>query len=157
MNKKILVSALVGVAAIAMLAGFGGGPGHFGGPFGGGHFDAKKAYRFISFRVDNALDDLKANDAQRKEVNAIKDDVFNDAIKLKEGQEAAHKELAAQWDAAQVDKARVHAVVDERIDALRAFAHKAADAAIRLHDVLTPEQRSQLKAQAQAHRGPRGE
>jgi periplasmic protein CpxP/Spy len=153
MNKKILISALVGVAAVALLAGF--GPGHAGPGFG--HFDSKKAYRFLSFKVDNTLDDLKANDAQRKEVNALKDELFNEGMKLKEGQDAAHKELAAQWDAEKVDRARVHSLLDERIDAFRAFAHKAADSAIRLHDLLTPEQRSQLKALAAARHGAHAE
>jgi len=141
MTKKILISALVGVSAIVLLAGF--GPGHRGG---GGPFDPERAYRFISFRVDSKLDDLKATDAQRQQVHALKEDLFNEGKKLHEGQEAARKELMAQWDADRVDANRVHKIVDERLDAFRAFAHKAADAAIRLHDTLSPEQRAQLKA-----------
>jgi len=146
MNKKIVISALAGVSALVLLAGFGPGRMHHGGPF-----DAKKAYRFISYRVDNKLDDLKATDAQKQQVNAIKDSLFNEGVALKAAHDTAHKELLAQWDSPRVDNARVHALVDERLDALRGFAHKAVDAAIKVHDLLTPDQRAQLKAE-----GPHG-
>jgi Spy/CpxP family protein refolding chaperone len=147
MNKKILLVAAVGVGAIAMLAGF--GPGRFGP----GQMDPQKAYRFLSFKVDSALDDVKATEAQRTQVNAVKDDLYKEGLKLKEGQDAARKELVAQWQAPKVDAARVHAVVDERIDAVRGFAHRAADAAIRIHDLLSSEQRAQLKASLPQHGG----
>jgi len=149
MNKKILISALLGVTAIALLAGF--GPGHRGGS----PFDPERAYRFISFRVESKLDDLKATDAQRKQVNALKEDLFNEGKKLHEGQETARQELMAQWDSERVDSNRVHRIVDERVDAFRAFAHKAVESAIRLHDTLSTEQRAQLKADM-PHPGGRG-
>jgi protein CpxP len=38
----------------------------------------------------------------------------------------------------------VHALVDARMDAFRAFAHKVADAALEAHRILTPEQRQQV-------------
>jgi len=148
MNKKILVSVVAGVTAIVMLAGFGPGRGWRGGPF-----DQKRAYRFVTFQVDSKLEDLNATDAQKTQVNALKDELFNEALKLREDHQATRTELLAQWDAQQVDSKRVHQIVDERFDAFRAFAHKVADSAIRLHDLLTPEQRAQVKAQMPRHGG----
>jgi Spy/CpxP family protein refolding chaperone len=147
MNKKILVSVLAGVSAIVMLAGFTGGGWRHGGPF-----NPERAKRAVSFHVDNKLEDLKATDAQKAQVNALKDELFDEALKLKDSNQASKKELMAQWDAQRVDSGRVHQIVDERLDAFRAFAHKVADSAIRLHDLLTPEQRTQLKA-SMPHRG----
>jgi periplasmic protein CpxP/Spy len=153
MNKKLLLLLAVAVSAIALLAGF--GPGH---GFGMGKMDPKKVYRFLTFRVDSLLDDIKATDAQRTQVNTIKDDLFAEAQKLKAGHEEVHHDLMSQWDAAQVDAAKVHAAVDKQLDAVRAFAHRAADAAIRLHDLLTPEQRAQVKQHVQhAHGHGHGE
>lgn len=144
--KKIAFAAVLGLSAIVMLAGFGGHHGH--GPFGE---DPAKLHRFIDFRINSALDDIKATDDQRKQVNAIKDDLFAEGIKLHQGQKAAKAELVAQWEAASPDAAKVHSVVDERIDALRAFTHKAADAAIRVHNLLSPEQRAELRSEMPGH------
>jgi len=116
------------------------------------HGGEKKAYRFISMRIDNALDDVKATDAQRTQVNAIKDDLFEQGKGLKAGMESSRDELKAQWNAPKADPVKVHQIVDERMDALRAFAHKAADGVIKLHDLFTPEQRNQLaKMHEQMH------
>ena len=140
MNKKMLLVAVLGLGAMAVLAGF-------GGRFGHQRMNPKKAYRLVSAMVENKLDDIDATDAQRTQVNALKDDLFAEAKKLREGHRAARQELAGQWESERVDSQRVHAVVDQQLDALRAFAHQAADAAIKLHGLLSPEQRVQLGRQ----------
>jgi periplasmic protein CpxP/Spy len=114
-----------------------------GGPPG----DAKKAYRFISMKVENMLDDVSATEPQRQQVHDIKDELFEEGKALKLGMEGSRTELRAQWLAPQMDRARVNQLVDERIDALRAFAHKAADGLVRAHDIFTADQRQQLAKQ----------
>ena len=42
------------------------------------------------------------------------------------------------------DAKKLHALVDERVDEMRALAHQAVDSAIELHGVLTPEQRAEI-------------
>lgn len=139
---KYAVTAVVGMLAVVMLAGWGGRAA------GGFAKDPQRMKRFISFRVDSMLDDIKANDAQRAQVNQIKDRLFNEGVKMIEGQQEARKTLVAEWDSANPNASKIHAVVDERIDTFRAFAHKLADAAIEVHRVLTPEQRAALKSEA---------
>jgi periplasmic protein CpxP/Spy len=139
--KKVLSSTAV-LAALAagfvLLTGFRGGCG------GHHHADAAQVDKMITAHLDDALEDLKATDAQRTQVLALKDKLLNDAAALHQGQADAKKALVAQWDSATPDRAAVHALVDARIDAIRAFAHEAADAGLDLHGILTPEQRAQI-------------
>jgi len=111
----------------------------------------KHVMRFISAHVENMLDDVQATDAQRKDVEQLKEQVFTDGKAFHAGMETAHEELRAQWKAAQPDKVRVHQIVDERVDAVRGFAHKLADSALKLHDLLTAEQRQKLQAMHEEH------
>ncbi len=135
MTKK---SALpVALAASALLLAIPAGCGRH-------HPDPARVDRFVTAHLDDALDDLDATAPQRTRVHELKDKLLKDGAALHQGQRDARKELVAQWDSAAPDAARVHALVDARIDAIRAFAHQAADAGLELHGLLTPEQRAKV-------------
>lgn len=156
-TKQAILTAALAVGAILALAGFayGGGPesGHHRPGFGIGHRPSpEKLRKFLTFKVNDTLDDLKATEAQRREVNAVKDQLFDQAKSLFTEREELHEQLAAQWNSAQPDAKQVHALIDQRADELRAFAHSAADAMLKVHGVLTPEQRAQLSKEL-AERG----
>jgi len=139
--KKVLSS----IAVLAVLAaGFVLLTGFRGGCHGHHHADAASVDKMITAHLDDTLDDLKATDAQRAQVLALKDKLVKDGVALHQGQADAKKALVAQWDSATPDRAAVHALVDARIDAIRAFAHQAADAGLDLHGILTPDQRAQI-------------
>jgi Spy/CpxP family protein refolding chaperone len=104
---------------------------------------------FVTERVDDALDDLDATAPQRERILAIKDRLLAEGTKAHAGRDALHTELLAMWSADAVDRARLHAIVDERIEAMRAFAHAAADGVAEAHDVLTPEQRAEVAKKAE--------
>lgn len=135
--KRALIAAagLLGVVALA------GWAGHCGAPRG--HDPAKMA-AFVTDRVDDTLDDLDATDAQRKQIHAIKDRLLAKGAALHQGGEAVHAEVLAQWQSANPDRARLHALVDERFEAMRALAHEAVDGGVEAHGILTPEQREKL-------------
>ena len=86
---------------------------------------------------------------QKKQVQVVTDKLFADAEPLIEGQDAARDQAIAQWNSPNPDSTKVHAIVDERIDAVRAFAHRVADGALELHKILTPDQRAKLGKQLQ--------
>ncbi len=140
MKKGILFGGVL-VAALALLAGFAANH----------ELRPKRAYGFLSYRVNSILDEIKASDSQRAQVNAIKDELFKDGLALKQANQALRKELIAQWDSEMVDSAKIHALVNERVEAFRAFATKAADDAVKVHDLLTVEQRAQLKQEFEEH------
>lgn len=152
-NKKRIVAAVVGVAAVGLLAGFGGKAAAYGRHHG---MNPEKAYKFLTFKVDSALDDIKATPEQRAQINQVKDELFKEGGQLRADHDAVRALVMEQWDSPTVDAAKIHRTLDERIDAFRAMAHKAADGAIKVHDVLTPEQRAALKAKL-PERGERGE
>jgi Spy/CpxP family protein refolding chaperone len=105
--------------------------------------------KFVTERVDDALDDIDATPAQREKIHAVKDRLLAQGTKLHGDHAALRAELLTMWKADQVDRTRLHAIVDARIDAMRAFAHAAADGAADAHDVLTPEQRAKVAKKAE--------
>jgi Spy/CpxP family protein refolding chaperone len=136
---KKTVPVLVGLAAVFLLAtGFRGG-------CGGGHrHDPASIDRMVTSHLEDVLDDLDATEAQKVQVMVIKDRLLQQGAALRQGSRETKRELVAQWDSAAPDRARVHALIDARIDAMRAFAHQAADAGVDLHGILTPEQRAKI-------------
>jgi Spy/CpxP family protein refolding chaperone len=135
--NRILI-ALAGAAGLIALAGFG----RCGHP---NPHDPAQVSAFVTDRVDDALDDLNATDAQRQQVHAVANRLLAKGLELRKDGEPVHAEVLAQWQSTTPDRARLHALVDQRIDALRAFAHEAVDAGIEVHGILTPEQRARVE------------
>ena len=135
---KKTVPVLLGLAALFALAtGFRGG-------CGGHRHDPAAIDRMVTSHLEDALDDFEATPAQKAQVMTLKDRLLQQVVVLRQGSQETKKELLAQWDSASPDRARVHALIDARVDAMRAFAHEAADAAVDLHGILTPEQRAKI-------------
>jgi protein CpxP len=142
--KKILWTTLtlaVFAAGTLALTAF-RGP-HRGGP--------ERMERFVSSRLDDLLDDVRASDAQRQQIQSIKDKVVADAKALRAGHGDVHRELLAQWQLDTPDAARVHAIVEGRADAMKGFADEVTDAVLQVHAILTPEQRAQVAKKMQRH------
>jgi periplasmic protein CpxP/Spy len=140
MKEKIpLVMAIA--AGFALLTGFAFHGGW--GPGARGH-DPARMGQMVTAHLDEVLDDLKATDAQRTQILALKDKLLQDGQQRFAANRDAHQKLVAEWDSAQPNPAQIHAIIDARIDALRAMAHETADAAIQFHGILTPEQRAQV-------------
>jgi protein CpxP len=146
--KKIAAVAGASVAALAafvLLTGFRGACGW------GRHRTPADVQAFVDGRVMDALGRVDATPEQRAQVKQIVDRVVADGLKLRDSHGDLHRELVAQWDAATPDAAQVHALVDQRVDAMRALAHEAADAAIQVHGILTPEQRAKVSQRLHEH------
>ncbi len=110
--------------------------------------------KMVRTRVDRALEEVDATAPQKERVQQLEKQLLTDAKPVVEQGLATRQSLIEQWKSSTVDSARVHALLDAQFDSARGFAHKAADAAIELHNLLTPEQREKLSAQAaerQAH------
>ncbi|MFL5345940.1 MAG: Spy/CpxP family protein refolding chaperone [Hyalangium sp.] len=134
--KKIAIAASA-VLAVVLLSGFRGGG-------WGGHRDPERIKQFITWKVDDKLEDLNATDAQKQTVHAVKDRLFEQGKQLAEEHQATRQEVLTQLESDTPDAQRLHSLVDARIDAVRAFAHQVVDAALEVHRALTPEQRKQL-------------
>jgi protein CpxP len=135
--KKSLAFGLALAATFTVLTGFRGcghRPSH----------DPAQMAAHVTARLDSTLDDLEATPAQRQQIQAIKDRLLASAQTLHATRQADRAAALAEWDAASPDRAKIHALVDQRADALRAMAHQAVDAIADAHDVLTPEQRAKV-------------
>jgi len=142
-------TAVVGIAVLALAAV----TGVAAAAAQRGHRDPKQVHDFINRKVDRLMDQINATDAQRTQINQLKEKLFSEGMDLKSSQRALRRDLLADWDAPQVNADDVHARVDKQVEAFRAFAHDAANASIQLHDILTPEQRAQLKKELGSNMG----
>ncbi len=144
--KKTLALLAATAAGFALLTGFRGGG-------CGGHRtqDPAQVNAMVTEHLDEALDQLGATPAQRDQLHAIKDRLLAQAQQLRAGQQEARAAVLAEWKADRPDAAKLHALVDQRLDALRAVAHQAVDAGIEAHGILTPEQRAKVTARLEKH------
>ena len=143
--KRTVVVTVVGMVAVGLLAGFRWA--------GRGMHDPERVRQVITWKVDDALDGIEASDAQRQEVHRLKDSLLDEGRQLMVGHRESRGELLAQWESATPDAQRVHALVDGRVDAMRAFAHRVADALLEVHRLLTPAQRQEVAQHARERAG----
>ncbi|MBJ6759435.1 periplasmic heavy metal sensor [Myxococcaceae bacterium JPH2] len=147
MIKRIAI-ATTAVAAFVLLTGFAMRGGH-----PGWGRDPERMRQMVTWRLNDKLDDLNATPAQRQSIGAIKDRVFDDGKQLMEDQRAVRDEVVTQLESDAPDAQKLHALVDARIDAMRAFAHRITDAALEVHRTLTPAQRQELASEYREHTG----
>lgn len=138
--------ALVAVVAVVGLAGF--ACAHHGHPH-----DPAQIASMVNARVDDALDDLDATPDQRTKIHAIADRMLAAAQGAHASHAADRATVLAEWKADAPDRAKLHALVDARVDELRTLAHQAVDAGVDAHDVLTPAQREKVAKKAERWHG----
>jgi protein CpxP len=109
-----------------------------------GAFDLATADRRVTAHLDDLLDDVKATDAQRARIQGIKSRLLPELAALADSHHKAQQEVVAQLSSDHPDQARLHTLVDQQIEALRAAAHKSVDGLLEAHATLTPEQRAPL-------------
>lgn len=111
----------------------------------------ERAEQMVDWKVADAMDDLDATPQQTARAQALAKGLVVEAKPLvKQGLEARDT-LIAEWKTTRPDAAKVYAVVDAQLDAVRGLAHRVADAAIELHGLLTPEQRDEVAARIDKH------
>jgi len=138
---RIILMASVGAAAVLGLAGWRGEGGswcHRGGP------SPEQVEKYSALFVDRTLDDIDATDAQRTQIQAVRKDLLKEGMALKDQKRATHEDLLKILEVDKPDAAKLHALVDARIEDLRQLAHEAADSALEVHGTLNPEQRVKL-------------
>ncbi|QSQ13451.1 Spy/CpxP family protein refolding chaperone [Myxococcus landrumensis] len=146
MKKKLAIAGSA-VVAVVLLSGFAfrGAHGHCPNP--------ERIKQVVTWKLNDRLDDLDATDAQRESIHAVKDRLFTEGVQLAEEQHATRSEVVSQLESDKPDAQALHALVDARIEALRAFAHKATDAVLEVHGTLTPEQRKALASEYKERTG----
>jgi Spy/CpxP family protein refolding chaperone len=123
------------------------------GATGCGHHrhDPARMEKMVNGKVADALDDLKATPEQRQTITAATARLLASGKALRGDHRATVKEALGLWEAPTFDRARALALVDARVDAMRAMAHQAVEAAAEAHATLTPEQRAQVTKKLKRH------
>lgn len=112
----------------------------------GGGARAERMEKVVQWKVDDALDELDATQAQRERVQAITKDALAKAKPIAEQGQAASAALVTQWRSPAPDASAVHQLVDTQLETVRAFAHVLVDRGLEVHQLLTPKQRDQVSA-----------
>lgn len=134
MTKTLLFALLV---PAALAAGCGGARHH-------GEMDPVKMEHRVTEHLEDYLDDAKASDAQRARIREVKSRLVPEGVALATANRKAGREIATALASDSPDPARLHALIDQQLEATRAFAHKSLDGALEAHRTLTPEQRAPL-------------
>jgi periplasmic protein CpxP/Spy len=141
MTRKHIVLAVLGITSFVALTGFASARIHSMMPFG---HDPAKVAKFITWKVNDTLDDLKATDAQRAKVLAVKDRLLAQGQRLHTQHDAAHQQIEQQWLGNQMNVQELRTLADQQLNDLRVFIYQGIDAMAEVHDTLTPAQRTQL-------------
>jgi len=147
-NLKTKILVLVGgLAAIAMLSGFGPGGGF--SRFSDPQERFNRMQEFATKRVNETLDELNATPDQRAKILAIKDRALAQAKEQFE-QRRQQGQADKQWAIDQLtsntpDRNAIYAKVDAKADQFKSIGHQVVDALLEVNAVLTPTQRAQLK------------
>lgn len=137
-KKSLIFAAVAAVVALGATA-------VYAGPWFGGK-KAERAKTFVQWKVDDALDQLDANAAQRAEIKGLADRLVDSALTRFDDREALREELLALWQAPTADTEKARAVVFARIESVRALVHEGIDAAAQTHAALQPKQRQMVTA-----------
>jgi periplasmic protein CpxP/Spy len=146
MNAKKTATLFAALLLPLALAGACGGPRHHGG-----EVDLARVDRRVTDHLDDYLDDAKATPDQRTKILAIKSRLLPEGGALAQSHRKAQQELAAQLASDKPDGARLHALVDQQLEAVRAFAHKSVDGALEAHGTLSREQRAPVTKKLQRY------
>jgi protein CpxP len=135
--KKIVVAgalAFVAIPAVLVLAAFRQGSERRGA----------MTQKFLEWRINEKLGEIKATDAQKQQVMAIEQDLAREGHALRKGNRDFHKAILAELRKDSPDAAQVHALVNARAETMKAFADKVADGVLQVHGILTADQRAQV-------------
>ncbi|MER2565160.1 MAG: periplasmic heavy metal sensor [Myxococcaceae bacterium] len=105
--------------------------------------------KMVQWRMDDALDELDATQAQRERVQALTKVAIANAKPLAEQAKSTRAALMTEWKSATPDAAKVHQLVDTQLESVRSFAHTLTDKALEVHALLTPRQRDVLTEKAE--------
>lgn len=142
MQKKTLAVVIAGAVALAGTVAVAGVQGA----------KAERARQYMTWKMSDALDEIDATEAQRATAAKLADGLFDEGLKVRETKNKVRDGLVEQWKRDKADPSTVHALVDQLLGEVRTFAHKAADAAITFHDILTPEQRKEALERYESRR-----
>ncbi|MBI2373627.1 MAG: Spy/CpxP family protein refolding chaperone [Deltaproteobacteria bacterium] len=131
-TKKIAIIGTAFVVATTSVAAFAGdGRPGFGG-FG------------LHGRIEKLLRDLKLSDPQEDLLVDMRANAKAKRKEMRQKMGSSMSTLADELKKRDPDKKKLHALLDQQADAMRAHAHERLDEMLRFHGTLSDEQRATL-------------
>jgi Spy/CpxP family protein refolding chaperone len=112
-----------------------------------------RVYQRVSDRVEDVLEDIEASDQQRARIHDVKDRVFVDLLALRDSLRKVPRAALGELKKDEPNPDELHALIDKRVDELRATMHRTADNLLEAHATLSPEQRGQIVARIEERMG----
>jgi len=135
LTRTLSAAALIALGALggAATSALAGGPGGHGGPGGPGlhHFARTMA-------------SLDLTEAQMQAMVDLRDDIRADMMAAHREQKGEADAVLAQLESGRVDRAALHARVDEAAKSRMEMTHEVLDRVLDVYDTLTPAQKSEL-------------
>lgn len=151
MKTKLLIGA--GALAVVLAAGaWAMGPG-----WGGGHRGHMMKH-MISARIEDLEDEIQATPQQRQVIEQAKNEIVAALEARAKDRRAAHGQLMEALTGDKVNEAQLYAFADARAKDVQDLAKIIVPQIVKVHDVLTKEQRDKLAARIKARhdRGMQG-
>jgi len=148
----VLIVGLIAVGAFAIpraWAVMGPGWGHHGGCRG--ELTQETLDRHMDMASNLVLSAIDATDDQRVEVEAVLDGVAPETLRLHEEAEALKEALHDALSADELDTDEIERLRSESVALFDRGTNLALETFVELHDVLTPEQRAQIRDLIEEH------
>jgi periplasmic protein CpxP/Spy len=145
-NAMRFLTASVSAAAAAAVLAIG-----LLGCHGAQRHNPAEMRKFIGWKVNDTLDDLKATDAQRQAVNAAKEQILDRFQAATADHKRVVGELLVEWEKDAPDMAKVQSLLDAQLEQRRALMKATLDDVLSVHDALTPAQRAAVSAKLREH------
>ena len=109
----------------------------------GGHkkMSEKMMKRMIVGHVDDLMDEIDADDAQRARFTALAEGIADEALALKKAHKAREKTLLKELQKPSPDREKLHAQVEEKFDLFEDFVHRTLDKLLDAYETLDADQK----------------
>ncbi len=129
---------------------------HNGGPeafMSGKPMDKERMEQFADKRLQHMLDEVKANDAQKKQASTIVKASLEKGAPLAEKMRDNHLQMRKLMSAPTLDKDAIEALRAEQIKLADEASKHMTQTLLAVAEVLTPEQRTKLAERMEHHHG----
>ena len=109
----------------------------------GGHdkMSDKMMKRMLVGYVEDLMDEIDADDAERTRFAALAKGIADEALTLKKAHKAQGEAVIRELQKPSPDREKLHARVDEKFDLVEDFAHRTLDKVLDAYETLDPDQK----------------
>ena len=116
-------------------------------------FTHGKMAQLMEKHLADVLEELDTTPDQKRRIAEITEGLKADAAKLRKASRGEHRVMFDEIMTGKADAAKLHADLDKTLDRLGRFSHETLDRLIRFSQILSPNQRAELKRRFEAAHG----